>query len=79
MKCKRDCACEFSRVRLFMTLQTIAHQAPLSIKFFSQEYWSGLLFPPPRDFPNPGTEPTTPASPTLQANSLPLEPMGKPI
>ena len=65
MKCKRDCACEFSQVRLFMTSQTIAYQAPLSIKFFSQEYWSGLLFPPPRDFPNPGTEPTTPASPTL--------------
>ena len=73
------CACEFSRVRLFMTSRIIAHQTPLSIKFFSPEYWSRLLFPPLRDLPDPGIEPTTPASPALQANSLLLEPLGKPI
>ena len=37
------------------------------MEFSSQEYWSGLLCPPPRDLPNPGTEPR---SPTLQADSL---------
>ena len=50
---------------------TVALQAPLSMKFFRQEHWSGLLFPPPESVPNPGTEPR---SPTLQADSLPSEP-----
>ena len=44
----------FSHVQCFATLWTIAHQAPLSMGFFRQEYWSGLLCPPPGDFPNPG-------------------------
>ena len=47
-----------SRVRLFVTPWTIAHQAPLSMGFSRQEYWSGLPLPSPRDFPtqesNPG-------------------------
>ena len=47
-----------------------AHQAPLSMGFFRQEYWSGLPYPPPGDFPNPGTKPRSPA---LQADSLPSE------
>ena len=47
-----------SRVRLFATLWTVAHQAPLSMGFFRQEYWSGLTCPPSGDLPNPGTEPT---------------------
>ena len=64
-----------SRVRLFTTPWTIAHQAPLSIEFSRQEYWSGLPFPSPGDLPNPGTEPR---SPTLQVDSLPSEPPGKP-
>ena len=55
----------FSRVRLFATLRTVAHQAPLSMRFSRQEYWSGLLFPTPRGVPNPGTEPTTPRYPAL--------------
>ena len=42
---------------------------------FPEEYWSGLLFPPPGDFPNPGTEP---GSPALQADSLSTELQGKP-
>ena len=46
----------FSPVQLFVTLWTITHQAPLSMGFSRQEYWSGLLCPPPGDLPNPGTE-----------------------
>ena len=46
-----------SRVRLFLTLWTIAHRAPPSAEFSRQEYWSELLFPPPGDPPNPGIEP----------------------
>ena len=54
-----------SHVRLFATLWTVAHQAPLSIGFSSQEYWSGLPFPPPGDYPDPGIQPATPTSPAL--------------
>ena len=43
-----------SRVRLFATLWTVAHQAPLSMGFFRQGYWSGLPFPSPGDLPDPG-------------------------
>ena len=53
----------------------LALQAPLSMAFSKQEYWSGLLFLPPADLPNPGTEPRSPA---LQADSLPSELPGKP-
>ena len=49
----------FSRVWLFLTLWTVARQAPLSMGISRQEYWSGLPFPPPRDLPDPGTEPTS--------------------
>ena len=63
-----------SRVRLFANLWTVAHQAPLSLGFSRQEYWSGLPFPSPGDLPNPGIEP---GSPALQADSLPSEPPGK--
>ena len=56
-----------------MTPWTVAHQAPLSMEFSRQEYWSGLLFPSPGDLPNPGIEPR---SPTLQADALPSEPSG---
>ena len=51
----------FSHVRFFATLSTVAHQAPLSIGFFKQEYWRGLLFLSPGDLPGPGIEPTSPA------------------
>ena len=54
----------------------VAHQAPLSMDFSRQEYWSGLLFPPPGHLPNPRTEP---ASPALQADSLPLSHQGSPF
>ena len=60
-----------SRVRLFATPCTAAHQAALSMGFSRQEYWSGLPFPSPGDLPNPGIEP---GSPALQADALPSEP-----
>ena len=50
-------ACMFSGVWLFMTLWTVARQAPLSMGFSRQEYWSGLPFPSPGDLPNSGTKP----------------------
>ena len=53
----------------------VAHQAPLFMEFSRQEYWSGLPCLPPGDLPNPGIKPR---SPTLQADSLPSEPPGKP-
>ena len=57
-----------SHIQVFETAQTVACQAPLSMKFSRQEYWSRLLFPSPGDLPNPVIEP---GSPTLQAYSLP--------
>ena len=54
---------------------TVAHQAPLSMGFSRQEYWSGLPFPSPGDLPDPGIKPT---SPTLQADTLTSAPPGKP-
>ena len=55
----------FSCVRLFLTLWTIAHQAPLSMGFSRQEYWSGLPCPPSGDLPDPGNEPMSLMSPAL--------------
>ena len=49
---------------------TVAHQAPLSMEFFWQEYWSGLPFPSPWDLPNPGIEPVSLLSPALQVSSF---------
>ena len=57
---------------------TVAYQAPLSIEFFRQEYWSGLPFPSPEDLPNPRSEPSSLVSPALKVGSLPTEPLGKP-
>ena len=64
-----------SCVRLFATPWTIAYQAPPSMGFSRQEYWSGLPFPSPGDLPNPGIEPRSPA---LRAGALPSEPQGSP-
>ena len=55
----------FSRVQLFATPWTVARQAPLSIGFSRQEYWSGLPCPPPGDLPNPGIEPKSLMSPAF--------------
>ena len=60
---------------LFMTPWALAYQAPLSMEFSRPEYWSGLPFPPPGDFPTLGIEP---GSPAVQADSLQSEPPGKP-
>ena len=67
-----------SCVQIIVTPGTEAHQAPLSMGFPRQEYWSGLLSPPPGDFPDPGIELASPVSPTLQAVSLLLSHQGKP-
>ena len=61
-----------SLVRLFVTPWTVDHQAPLSMGFFRQEYWSEFPFPSPGDLPNPGIEPVSPMSPELQEDSFPL-------
>ena len=58
-----------------MTPWTVAHQAPPSMEFSRQRYWSGLPFPSPGDLPNPGIEL---GSPALQADALPTEPPGNP-
>ena len=55
----------FSHVQLFATLWTVAHKAPLSMGFPSQEYWSGLLGPPPEDLPDPGIKLTSLMSPAV--------------
>ena len=65
----------FHCVRLFMTLWTVAHKAPLSMVIPRQEYWSVLLFPSPGDLLDPGIEP---ASPALKADSLLSEPPEEP-
>ena len=65
----------FSHVQLFATPWTVAHEAPPSMGFSRQEYWSGLPFPSPGDLPDPGIEP---GSSTLQADALPSEPPGNP-
>ena len=64
-----------SRVRLFATPRTVAYQAPPSVGFSRQEYWSGVPFPLPGDLPDPGIEPR---SPMLKADALTSEPPGKP-
>ena len=53
------CAQLLSCVLPFVTPWTVGHQAPLSIGFSRQEYWSWLPFPPPEDLPDPGTKPVS--------------------
>ena len=64
-----------SHVQLFVTPWTVTYQAPPSLGFFRQEYWSGLPFPSPGDLPDPGIKPRSLA---LQADTLTSEPPGKP-
>ena len=61
-----------------MTPWTVAHQAPPSLGFFRQEYWSGLPFHPPGDLPDPGIEPASFMSPALAGGSFTTEPPGNP-
>ena len=65
-----------SHVRLFATPWTVAHQAPLSMGFSRQEYWSWLPFPSPGDLPDPGIEPLSTA---LAGGFFIAEPSRKPI
>ena len=67
----------FSRFRRFVTLWTVAHQAPLYMRCSKQEYRSGWPCPLPGDLPHPGIEPTF-MSLHWQVDSLPLVPPGKP-
>ena len=67
--------CMLSCIPLFAASWTVAHQAPLSMGFFRQGSWSGLLFPSLGDPPKPGIEP---GSPKLQADSLPLSHLASP-
>ena len=62
-----------------MTPWIVAHQTPLSVGFFRQEHWGGLLFLPPGNLPDPGIEPTTLTSPALAGGFFTTEPPGKPI
>ena len=72
------CAVHVASLQLCLTvcdpMDCIAHQAPLSVGFSRQEYWSGLPCPPPGDLPDPEMESKSPA---LQADALPSEPPGK--
>ena len=63
-------------MNIMATPWTVAYQAPQSMEFSRQEYWSGLPFPSPGDLPNPGIKAASPASPALQADSLPLNHRG---
>ena len=67
--------CLVSRIQLFAPLWTVTHQAPLSMGFSRQVYWSGLPFPSPGDLPDPGIEPE---SPYLAGRFSTTEPPGKP-
>ena len=65
-----------SHVPLFATPRSVAHQAPLSMGFSRQEYWSALLFPTPGNLPNPGMEPVSPA---LAGGFFITAPPGRPL
>ena len=69
----------YSRVLIFMTPWTVAHQALVSVGFPSPEYWSRLPVPSPGEFLNPGIEPTSLASPALPGRFFTTAPPGKPI
>ena len=66
--------CTLNHIQLFVTLWTVAHQAPLSMEFPRQEYWSGLPSPSPGDLPRPGNEPASPTSPALALEFFTTEP-----
>ena len=72
------CAQLLSCVQLFTIPWTVAHQAPLPMGFPRQEYWSGLLLPPPGDLSNPGIKPMSSAPPALAGGYFTTEPPGKP-
>ena len=74
-----DCVLVAQSCLTFTIPWTISHQAPLSIEFSRQEYWSGLPFPSPGDLPNPGMEPPSLVSSALAGRFFTTEPFRKPI
>ena len=68
-----------SRIQPFATLWMVTHQAPLSIGFFRQDYWTGLPFPPPEDLPNPGSNSCVLRLLHWWEHSLPLSHVGSPM
>ena len=73
------CVCvKLLQLCMTATLWTVAHQAPLSMGFSRQQYWSELPCPPPGDLPDPGIKPVFPATPALQVDSLMLNHQGSP-
>ena len=66
-----------SHVQLFVTPRTVAHQAPLSMGFSRQKYWSELPFPPPEDLLDPGFKPVFPEAPALAGGFFTTEPPEK--
>ena len=76
---RKICVCSVAKLRLIFGQWTVACQSPLSMGFSRHKYWSGLPCPPPGDLPNSGMESASPASPALQADSLPTELRGKPL
>ena len=66
-----------SHVQMFVTPWTVAHQTPLSIRLFRQEYWSRLPFPPPEDLPYLRIQPVSLAFPALAGRLLTIAPPGK--
>ena len=71
-------AAVLNHVRLLVTPRTVAHQAPLSMGFPRQEYWSEWPFPPPGDLPHPGIKPMSLLSPVLVGGLFTTEPPGNP-
>ena len=64
------------RRALLLIFDSLKPQAPLSMEFFRQEYWSGLPFPPPGDLPDPGIEPVSPSASELAGGFFTTEPPG---
>ena len=68
--CVCVCVQSLSHVRFFATLWTVAHQAPLFMGFYRQDYWCGVPFPSPGDLPDPGIKPESLRSPALAGSPL---------
>ena len=66
------CLCVLRHSVVFVTPWTVTPQAPLSMRFCKQEYWSELPFPPPGNLPDPGIKPASPGPPALAGVFLPL-------
>ena len=78
-KRKRSFVLMVGHVQLFASPWTVAHQAPLPMEFFKQEYWSVLPFPTPGDLPDPGIEPMSLVSPALAGGFFTTEPPGNQV